>query len=371
MKKNAARQSGVKGRKSKMAVLNNFSVPTDIITDKSAKVKWTEKKEKNIEISRRLLKLSALAEDRAEILQRDGKDGDALTERMRAETYRKRGWRMKECSRFINISVCPDCGRSIASSATLCRDRVCPTCAWRLSAKQSAEMVQALAFINDIEDYDALFLTLTVRNCDETQLSPTLEMMSKAWNKMLARSKNRRLIKGTARSVEVTYNAKAKTFHPHYHIIMLVEKDERTVSELSSYFNKEWQTATNNTYQPITDLRRIENSTLLEYDKKDAEFYKKAILETFKYTIKDDSLADMPLSSFRYYVDGIQGKRLVAYTGIIKEARKQLDYNDELEDETEALKCPDCNADMLSAIYEWSFSEKTYKRFEEKIKKPS
>ena len=352
-----------------MAVLNNFSVPTDIITDKSAKVKWTDKKEKNIEISRRLLKLSALAVDRAEILQRDGLDGQALTERERAEIYKRRAYRMKECSRFINLSVCPDCGRSIASSATLCRDRVCPTCAWRLSAKQSAEMVQALAFINDIEDYDALFLTLTVRNCDETQLSPTLDMMSRAWNKMLARRKNRELIKGTARSVEVTYNAKTKTFHPHYHIIMLIEKDSRDVDKLSAYFNHEWQTAANITYQPITDLRRIENSTLLEYDKKDAEFYKKAILETFKYTIKDDSLADMPLSSFRYYVDGIQGKRLVAYTGIIKEARKQLDYNDELEDETETLKCPDCNADMLSAIYEWSFSEKTYKRFEENTKK--
>ena len=352
-----------------MSVLKNISLDNNIISRESAKVKWAEKKTKSVEVSRRLLKLSALAEDRAEVLQRDGKDEEALIERVRAETYRRRGWRMKECSRFINLSVCPDCGRSIASSATLCRDRVCPTCAWRLSAKQSAEMVQTLAFINDIEDYDALFLTLTVRNCDESQLSPTLDMMSKAWNKMLSRRKNRELIKGTARSVEVTYNAKAKTFHPHYHIIMLIEKDSRDIDKLSAYFNHEWQTAANITYQPITDLRRIENSTLLEYDKKDAEFYKKAILETFKYTIKDDSLADMPLSSFRYYVDGIQGKRLVAYTGIIKEARKQLDYNDELEDETETLKCPDCNADMLSAIYEWSFSQNTYKRFEEYSKK--
>lgn len=347
----------------------NYSSTTDIITKENAKVKWTEKKIKNLQIARKLLKLSQLCEDKAETMQSNGMDGEAYIERLRAEEYKKRSYRMKECSRFITLSVCPDCNRSIASSATLCRDRVCPSCAWRLSAKQSAEMLQTLSFINDIEDYTALFLTLTVRNCEVDQLSPTLEMMSRAWNRMLARRKNREIIKGTARSVEITYNHTAKTFHPHYHIILLVEKDARSVSQLSAYFNKEWQTATNVIYQPITDLRKIENRTMCEYDKKDAEYYKKAILETFKYTIKDDSLAEMPLSTFRFYIDGVQGKRLVAYTGIIKEARAQLEYTDELEDENEFKKCPDCSAEMLSAIYQWSYRENTYKRFVDNITK--
>ena len=352
-----------------MSVLMNYSPTNPIIAKENAKVKWTEKKEKNLQIARKLLKLSQLCEDKAELMQRDGMDGEAYIERLRAEEYKKRSYRMKECSRFITLSVCPDCNRSIASSATLCRDRVCPTCAWRLSAKQSAEMLQTLSYINDIEDYDALFLTLTVRNCEVDQLAPTLEMMSRAWNRMLARRKNREIIRGTARSVEITYNHTAKTFHPHYHIILLVEKDARSVAELSAYFNKQWQSATNVIYQPITDLRKIENKTLTEYDKKDAEYYKNAILETFKYTIKDDSLAEMPLSTFRHYIDGVQGKRLVAYTGIIKEARAQLEYTDELEDETEYKKCPDCSAEILSAIYQWSYRENTYKRFVDNITK--
>lgn len=352
-----------------MSVLMNYSPTNTIIPKENAKVKWTEKKEMNLQIARKLLKLSQLCEDKAEIMQRDGMDGEAYIERLRAEEYKKRSYRMKECSRFLTLSVCPDCNRSIASSATLCRDRVCPTCAWRLSAKQSAEMLQTLSFINDIEDYDALFLTLTVRNCSCDQLAQTLEMMAKAWNRMLARRKNRAIIRGTARSVEITYNHTAKTFHPHYHIILLVEKDARSVSELSTYFNKQWQSATNVVYQPITDLRKIENKNLTEYDKKDAEYYKNAILETFKYTIKDDSLAEMPISTFRNYIDGVQGKRLVAYTGIIKEARSQLEYTDELEDETTYNKCPDCSAEMLSAIYQWSYRENTYKRFIENITK--
>ena len=345
-----------------MSVIMNFP-PTNIIPKESANVKWAEKKTKNLQIARKMYRLAQMVEDGAERMQESGNDPEAYAERLRAEVYRKRGFRMKECSRFITLSVCPDCGRSSASSAALCRDRVCPTCAWRLSAKQSAEMLQTLSYINDLQEYEALFLTLTVRNCPCEQLSPTLEMMSKAWNKMLARRENRRLIKGTARSVEITYNHTRKEFHPHYHIIVLIEKDEKNIKDLAAYFNNQWKTAANLLYSPITDLRKIENRTLTEYDKSEADRYKKAILETFKYTIKDDELAEMPLGTFRHYIDGVQGKRLVAYTGIIKEARAELQYNEELEDETPFEKCPDCSAEMLSAIYQWSFKENTYRRF--------
>lgn len=352
-----------------MSVLKNFSLDNNIIAQDDAKVKWSEKKTQNLKIANRFLRLSQMAEDAAERLLQRGEDGNAYLERIRAGEYKKRGYRMKDCSRFITVGTCPDCHRSVASSATLCRDRVCPTCAWRLSAKQSAEMLQTLYYINDIEEYTAVFLTLTVQNCPCDQLSPTLEMMSAGWNRLLARRKNRDLIKGTARSVEITYNERSKTFHPHYHIIMLLESDSRTIGELNAYFNEEWRTATRLIYQPITDLRKIENRDLLEYDKATAETYKKAILETFKYTIKDDSLAEMPLGNFRFYVDGVQGKRLVAYTGIIKEARQNLGFGDDLEDETSRNKCPDCNGEMLQAVYQWSFSQNTYKRFIDSVTK--
>jgi plasmid rolling circle replication initiator protein Rep len=345
----------------------DFSLDDTIIAQTTAKVKWTEKKIKNLEVARKLYKLAQMTEDAAERLQTIGADGEAYIERLRAEEYRKRSNRMKECSRFITMSMCPDCGRSVASSATLCRDRICPTCSWRLAAKQSVEMLHTLAYVTDICDYDALFLTLTVQNCEPDQLAPTLEMMSEAWHRMMMRRKNKEMIKGTARSVEVTYNAKTKKFHPHFHIIMLVSKDSGSVGELNFYFNLEWKKACNIIYTPITDLRKIENKTVLEYDQPEAEKYKKAILETFKYTIKDDSLQNMPFAIFRHFIDGIKDKRLVSYTGIIKEARAEMQFTDEIEDETPEKRCPDCNSEMLSAVYQWSFSENTYKRFVETV----
>ena len=338
----------------------------DIITQNESRVKWSEKKKRNIEIANKFLYLAKTIDKRAEDLLSQGESGQADLERLKADFYRKRGFRMKDCSKFITMSVCPDCGRSVGSSASLCRDRVCPTCAWRLSAKQSAEMLYTLTYINDIENYTAAFLTLTVENCAVEQLEPTLKMMSEAWHRMLAKRKNKDLIVGTARSAEITYNQKSKTFHPHFHIIMLldgVEPTTKAIGEMNAYFNEEWRKAARLIYQPITDLRLISTDAPLEYDKPIADQYRRAILETFKYTIKDDQLADMPLGSFRYYVDAINGKRLVNYTGVVKEARQQLDYCDDLEAETTEKRCDNCSAEMISAVYQWSFAENTYKRF--------
>lgn len=359
-----------------MSVLMNNSLDNYIITHSGVVVKvkdeekkekaftkWTEKKKQNTKIARKLLKLSQLCEDMAETAQEEQRDKDALILRANAEIYKKRSYRMKECARFVTFNICPECNRSIGSSATLCRDRVCPTCAWRLSAQQSAEMLQTLAYITDIDEYTAVFLTLTVQNCDVNQLAPTLEMMSSAWHRMLARKKNKEIIAGSARSVEITYNHKANTFHPHFHAILLLENCSMTMGELNLYFNKQWQSAARLIYQPITDLRAIENKKLLENNTSDAEKYKNAILETFKYTIKDDTLAEMPLSTFRYYIDGIQNKRLVSYTGIIKEARTKLEFSEELQDEQEIKKCDECSTEMISAVYRWSFRHNTYKRF--------
>lgn len=340
---------------------------------KGAREKWTEKKKANLTIAKKFLQLAAITTERAERLREADNGRAALMERAKADEYRKRGYRMKECARFITVKTCPDCGRSVASSAALCRDRVCPTCAWRLSAKRAAEMLQTLALITDLGEYTAAFLTLTVKNCEADQLGATLDMMSEAWHRMASKRQFRELVKGTARSVEITYNSETKQLHPHFHIILLLDCEQSEMGEMNRFFNSEWARAARLVYQPITDLRMIRNETILSggSGESEAERYKTAILETFKYTIKDDSLADMPLGIFRYYVDGVAGKRLINYTGVIKTARKKLGYKENEEEEgTEesGMKCPDCGHEMLEAVFEWSYSTKTYQRFLQNVR---
>lgn len=290
-----------------------------------------------------------------------------VAERLFLIGQQRRAYRMKDCARFLTMKYCPDCGRSAGSSATLCRDRLCPTCEWRLSLKRYAQMVQTLGKVADIEDYHAMFLTLTVRNCRGSTLRETIGRMSEAWNRMLQKRPVKRCVAGWARSLEITYNTERADFHPHYHVILLIDPEcDLSFGELQVNFNEWWRTAARLDYRPITDIRTITNIIPEAGNDK----LKNAITETFKYAIKDNTLVNMPLTDFARYVQAVEGKRMVAYGGIIKEARRLLDIDDdELTDEDERSNdiCAHCGAGLISEVLEWSFSEKAYKRMKEII----
>lgn len=318
----------------------------DIISKESAAVKWAEKK-----------KLS-----------------NRLARKMYAAGYVKRSDRMAHCGDVIGLKVCPDCGHAHVASAQLCRDKLCPTCAWRLSLKRYAEMCKTFEAL-DISELVPLFWTLTVRNCAPADLSQTLQDMARDWNRLMARRKIKPLIKGWARSVEVTYNRAANTMHPHYHVIVLADKeqlqylckaltDRTCLMRLSLMLKKAWQESARLDYEPITDLRLITSK-----DGNDGDI-SAALLETYKYSVKASDLDDMPLDTFRYLVNGLAGKRMTAYGGVIKDARKLmcLSERDELTEadndleSAKSLPCTRCGStDLQLHIFRWAASESQYR----------
>ena len=291
----------------------------------------------------------------------------SVAEKMFKIGQKRRAYRMKDCARFLTVKVCPDCGRAAGSSATLCRDRICPTCQWRLSLKRYAQMCQVLGRVDDIDQYHAMFLTLTVRNCTGSNLRAQIGVMSEAWNRLLQRKPVKRILAGWARSLEVTYNKDRGDFHPHYHVILLIDPEcDMSFDDLQKSFNEWWKISARLGYRPITDIRTITNLV----PENDNEPLKTAIAETFKYTVKDSSLLEMPLTDFARYVEAVEGKRLVAYGGVIKEARKELNIDtDAIEDDDgkAADICIDCGAGLIQDVLEWSFTEGTYKRMKEAI----
>lgn len=287
-----------------------------------------------------------------------------VAEKMFKAGFKTRAYRMKDCARLLTLKVCPECGHSAGSSAVLCRDRICPTCEWRLSLKRYMQMVQTLGKIQDIDNYHAMFLTLTVRNCRPGKLREELGHMSESWNRLLQRRPVKRIVAGWARSLEVTYNKARGDFHPHYHVILLIDPEcDMSFGELQQDFNEWWKASARLAYQPITDIRNITNLSPEEGN----DGLKKAITETFKYAIKDSTLVEMPLTDFARYVEAVDGKRMVAYGGVIKEARRELGIDtDELEEgSTEEMACSHCGGIMVQELLEWSFSENTYKRIKE------
>ena len=269
---------------------------------------------------------------------------------------------MRECGTFLQYKVCLDCGKSFISSANLCRDRLCPTCAWRLSLKRFAEMCQVINSISENDLACAGFLTLTVKNCKPENLKFTIKKMNEDWNRMLAGRKIKPLLLGWAKSLEITYNKENNTFHPHFHIIVLFD-NFLGEGETNKFFRKAWKKACRLPYEPITDFRMIDSkqeSLAVDNDK-----IFSAILETFKYSVKDSEMEDMPLQTFRDFVLAIQNIRFVSFGGIIKKTRQELGLKDTENDEENDLelsreKCV-CGSELIKIVCEWSFTEKQYK----------
>ena len=316
-----------------------------IIAEENAAVKWREKKIRNVNTAKKMMDAG----------------------------FQERGMRMLSCGTFLTREKCPDCGKSIVSSANLCRDRLCPTCAWRLSLKRYAEMCCTLQSIHDLSAFDAGFLTLTVRNCDPADLKFTLEKMAEDWHRMLCDRKVRAITIGWARSLEITYNWRTGQFHPHYHVIMLTENggDQAT---LQQFFRDRWQVCTRLPYEPITDYRTID-SAKAETPDIDNNDFTKAILETYKYSVKNDDIQDMPITVFRQFVTAIAGKRFCSYGGIIKQARQRLGYKDkeELEDDDLIIErkhniCG-CGGVMEQEVLQWSFTERQYVELKKMLSK--
>ena len=309
-----------------------------IISQIPAAVKWTEKKHNSLAVA------SALA--RAGLIER--------------------AQRMKQCGRWLTVEKCPECGKSHVSSASLCRDRLCPTCAWRLNLKRFAEMMACAGLITDMGAFTPAFLTLTVRNVRADKLRETLSKMAEDWNRFINRPKTKELVRGWARALEITYNRESHTFHPHYHIILLQDSDilwmrGMTPAECQTYYRSAWKKASRLDYEPITDYREIHpkngDSGMCDSDKLAA-----AISETFKYATKSRDIEDMSAAELREYAAAISGIRMTAYGGIIKKARAKLGYHGDDLSETDTephIKCT-CGSDMVKMIAQWSFERGQY-----------
>lgn len=305
----------------------------DSITETSKKIKWSDKKIRSLKVA----------------------------DRMTRAGFEERGKAIRFCGTLLVMKKCECCGEIEVKSANLCRDRMCPTCQWRLALKRYAQMCKCFDFINDKKEFCAGFLTLTVKNCLPEELEKTLSDMSSDWNRLLAHKDIKRLVIGWARSVEITYNKRNRTFHPHYHVILLLKKEENA-DDLREIFRLKWQKVARLEYMPIVDFRYIRN--IHENDEKtDENGVKAAILETFKYITKESDEEAMPLSIFREMVRAITGKRLVAFGGAIKEARKLLRMSDEITDDdagSSGNACTSCGEETKQAIYRWSFGDKRY-----------
>ena len=134
--------------------------------------------------------------------------------------------RVETCGSFLQFKYYPSIDVSTLHSINLCRERMCLNCQFNL-ARERARVLRKV-----ISDKQIFFTTLTVENCAGNMLRDTLNKMISAQRKMFRHFKNNDYY----RSVEVTYNKRDNTYHPHLHIIHL---EELPLSP--SRLNKTWR----------------------------------------------------------------------------------------------------------------------------------
>ena len=321
----------------------------NIVSKKSEKVKtfcaekWTEHKILSFQVSQKMMKIN-----------------------------KARGYRMRDCGTFIKMTYCNDCDSYFVESTNLCRDRFCPTCNWRLSLQRYVNMKLLLDdFYLAYPKTVITFLTLTAKNCNVKDLSSTMEKMSKAWHNLNCRRTVKKEIRGTARSVEVTYTKNTKEFHPHYHVLIAWESENKKECEILSkdIINKWLECCEKNELKADIKGQCAKNIYGEEIKKENGEkndsSMASAVVEVFKYAFKSKQLDDMPLNIFRTFAEEFAGKRLVSFTGKFADYARALKLEMEKIKEDDIKICKHCGSENLDKmIYEWSFGEQAYKRIQ-------
>src|SRR5699024_2849851 len=75
------------------------------------------------------------------------------------------------------------------------------------------------------------FLTLTAPNVPADELNDEIKHYKQSFQRLIQRKEVKQIVKGYARKLEITYNEERDDYHPHFHVLIAVDKN---------YFNNSW-----------------------------------------------------------------------------------------------------------------------------------
>ena len=206
---------------------------------------------------------------------------------------------------------------------------------------------QVSKIMGSIEDsYSFIFLTLTCKNVTASNLDKQINILISAFKALCLRKQFKAAVRGWCRALEVTYNWQSEEYHPHFHVILAVDKDYFT----SDHYIKQddfclmWQSCLKVDYKPICDIR-----TFTESEKGKG----KEIAEVAKYTVKTSNImanlqdiapfspeiqaearkvTDRITDEIVFTLDAaLRGRRLIGYGGIFRAKHKELNLDEAID----------------------------------------
>lgn len=223
--------------------------------------------------------------------------------------------RMLDCGSFISI----DKSTGRINGANFCKNKLCPICQWRKSLKVYGEIVQIQKVVEE-KTKKFVFMTLTLENTKD--LEDGINQILKGFYNFSNDRTFKKMSMGYIRTLEITYNHRKRTWHPHLHLIIATkktyfEKDYQTQEQWANI----WERCANVEYKPIIDIRMI---------KEENGEYSKAIAEVSKYAIKPFQTKEEKNQENTYNAifKATHHRRLRSYGGEYSKAKKLLNFYD-------------------------------------------
>lgn len=180
-----------------------------------------------------------------------------------------------------------------------CKSKLCPVCNALRSRKffwQIKDILDKALEIHPTSKF--IFITLTQKNVFSFEMEDEMSNIFKGFSKFIRRKKFKDNVLGFVRGIEITYNQKSDTYHPHIHILAMVrpsyfkfKNNYLTQDEISVF----WQKSMNLDYKPICHVQKIHAKKdimdLPDDDFSEITYQNKmayALAEVAKYPLKMD-----------------------------------------------------------------------------------
>lgn len=282
--------------------------------------------------------------------------------------------RVRDCGTWLMGDLYERDGEQkyVLTGANFCRTMLCPMCQWRRALKLYSTMLRVWQYVFDdyhaiefdeskhrvLPQLRALLLTLTVPNVLGGDLRRTVLDMSDGWSR-LRKLVRFDAIKGYYRCLEVTYNASTDTYHPHYHVLLLVTDDYFDKSKVDYIHHDEWldlwrQSMRDSSIAQV-DIRALRGST--------PQAMLKNLNECCKYTCKPSDFLQGSMVQRRKIVETVDKAldkvRRASFGGWLKDAKMALKLDDELI-ESDSKPTSEWKKVVPNVWYHWSSSVGDY-----------
>lgn len=203
----------------------------------------------------------------------------------------KKQKRIYDCGRFVQFnkykSISTEEIKRKIEQAFMCEYRYCPLCNYYRICSVSPQMVKALEQ-EQAKGNKILFLTLTVPNCQYSDLRQTISKMNYSYSKLVKLPLFSNCVEAWIRTTEVTFNTKGEA-HPHFHIALSVNENyfKKGNYKTTREWSKIWSKAYKSDKQLIVDIRKAYKSK--KHSKRDLDIHS-TVKELAKYCIKSTDL---------------------------------------------------------------------------------